>query len=189
MSETLVPNLTGQDLLDAQIYNLAERTREYDALLPERTTLKDTWATYYEALLQGVDIDLEPDEQPQELAIAALGLYITEIKQKELQESLDGLDSRTRYHGDTDFYNRKIEVVSLDPERRKMGTSKINEYGQQEGLGKFYTHRVGRVGGIMLDASDGGTLRIRGRNGKSYYANPLIDAAADYTPAFKLTLQ
>lgn len=141
--------------------------------------------------LDEIDFELPVEQHPAEVAVRALGYYILGRKIEDLKEHMYQLEPMS-----LEYYSEqgrilvrgcRLEVVALEPERRK-----VARYAHREALGKkdfdggLKTSRRGKLVEVNLSLEKGGHIDLQSRMGLIQRAEPLIDRDNDYQPLFSI---
>jgi hypothetical protein len=177
-----------RDPIGEMLAALGDHMRQYDAVCEARGWLSEERVQHEASLSEIEEGDLEglPDAYVAELGRSALGLYLVDQKLSVVGRKLTEIAQASESIDTRGLLGKKVGVFSNDPERYTLGTSRKNQYGQYDGLSKWYPNRHGVVTDINTHPGQGGWMRISARSGRFYSATPLVDRHNDYQPAFTI---
>lgn len=171
---------------DSLIYDLADRMRKFDTIQVQQRELRIDLSAY-DTQLEDLDPSIDLSAQPDHLAIAALGSHITNAELQHSRRAQIELENDSLSHKATFEHKRhRLAVTAVFPSDHYIGTSKMNRYGQYDGLSKWYDQRRGTVDSINLNPTNGGHITFKGRGGRFYNASPLVARDKGYVPAFRI---
>lgn len=180
-----LPEQGRQALIEEALGLLATRMQVWDDLKSREQKLSSE-RHMLQPILDTIDLDRSAELHPAEAAYAALGAYILDGKLQETGRLLRSHDYEVLLQS-IEFSGRKVQVTALD-DRDLIGTSRINEYGQHQGLSKWYRSKRGKITRLNLHPANGGYIEFKGYGNKFYSATPLISRHNDYQPAFDIKL-
>lgn len=164
---------------------LAAKMKIRDGLCEQQKLHSDERSRYEEPLHE-LDPDAPIEELVHSLGANALGFYIADKKLEVVRRTLAQIDLWSQLVSTYPVVGSKATVTVTDPERYRLGTSRRNRYGQQEGLSQWHTRRTGIVSKLNLSPIYGGWIELEGRFGRIYGASPLIDRRNEYRLGFSV---
>ncbi len=136
--------------------------------------------------LAGMDETIPFPDQPDTVALNALGYYVVNKQLEEANKEVELAIGLSHMTGAEDLLGKVVRVTSTNPDRYNIGTSRRDMTGGLQGLSKYYSSRKGIVTHIDVGLKHGGWIEMSGVLGRVYTIAPLIDRLDKYKPGFTI---
>ncbi|MDZ7786192.1 MAG: hypothetical protein U5L95_03665 [Candidatus Saccharibacteria bacterium] len=182
---------SGEEVFDELMVDYSEAMHDYQRALRGYIMLRyEENVSAHTTRLEDIDLNTPYAQQPDQLARDALAVWIHTEKLSMAQRDLHSMEREwDQEHRDdiSGLLGRKVKVAAIDPDRSSIGTSKLNESGEYDGLGQWHDTVAGRLTGLNLDLDTGGGVVVKKPFSKKHYsAYPLLSPNTACEPLYKI---